>query len=77
MVLLPIIAANLLDLFSGDLASSGSVSSIPLIIGFFAAFGSGLLACRWMISIVRKGKLIYFGIYCIIAGITAILAGLL
>jgi len=77
MVLIPIIAANLLDLFSGDLTRSSSVGTGPLVIGFLAAFVSGLIACNWMISIVRKGKLIYFGIYCIIAGGVAIIAGLL
>ena len=35
---------------------------------FFAAFLSGCLACKWMIGLVRKGKLIYFGIYCFVVG---------
>ena len=77
MVLLPIIAANVLDLFSGDLTRSSSVGAGPLIIGFLAAFISGLIACRWMINIVRKGILAWFGIYCFIAGGAAILTGIL
>ena len=75
MVLLPIIGANLIDLLSGDFSTTGSISSFSLVIGFIAAFLSGLIACRWMLEIVRKGKLIYFGIYCLIIGIIAIIAG--
>jgi len=75
MVLLPIIAANLMDLVTGEFSSDSPVSVTSLIIGFAAAFLSGLLACRWMLNIVRKGKLIYFGIYCLIIGIIAIFAG--
>lgn len=75
MVILPIIAANFLDLMGRDADVAGSIGALPLIIGFLAAFISGLLACRWMLSIVRKGKLLYFGLYCIVIGIIAILAG--
>ena len=44
-----------------------------LLIGFLAAFLSGCAACKWMISIVRKGKLIWFGIYCAIVGLLTLL----
>jgi len=77
MVLVPIIGANLKDLFSEDMATEQTVGAMPLMIGFLAAFISGLLACKWMINIVKKGKLLYFAIYCIIIGITAILVGIL
>ena len=77
MVLVPIIAANMLDLFSGELSSGSSVSTSSLIIGFLAAFVSGLFACRWMISIVRKGRLIWFGVYCLVVGTIAILTGII
>lgn len=73
MVLIPIIGANLLKLVKGDL--SGDAEVLPLVIGFIAAFISGLLACKWMIGIVKKGKLIYFAIYCAIIGIIAITLG--
>ena len=76
MVLIPIIGANLKDLMDGGMAGDGSVSAMPLLVGFLAAFISGLFACRWMIGIVKKGKLIYFSIYCYIVGLTAILFGL-
>ncbi len=68
MVLVPIIAANLKDLMDGKLSENSGVSAIALIVGFFAAFISGLLACKWMIGIVKKDKLIYFAIYCFVVG---------
>jgi undecaprenyl-diphosphatase len=77
MVILPIIAANLLDLLGMEAGGTGSIGWVPLAVGFAAAFVSGLIACRWMLSIVRKGKLLYFGIYCLVIGIVAIAAGLL
>jgi undecaprenyl-diphosphatase len=76
MVLLPIIGANFKDLLDGDVTGNSTIGAVPLIVGFLAAFISGLLACRWMIGIVKKGKLIYFSIYCYMVGATAIIAGL-
>lgn len=75
MVLIPIIGANVKDLFTGEMAGESSIGAVPLLIGFFAAFISGLLACKWMIGIVKKGKLIYFAIYCFIIGLIAIFVG--
>lgn len=66
MVIPPILGEALLDvlkLMKGDEAF-GDIEFLPLAVGFLAAFLSGCAACRWMISIVRKGKLLYFGIYC-------------
>jgi undecaprenyl-diphosphatase len=70
MVLPPILGSALLDLIKGEFG--GDVELIPLIAGFIAAFTTGCLACKFMIEIVKRGKLIYFAIYCAIAGITAI-----
>ncbi len=75
MVILPILAANTMDLLDTPHSGAGTVGWIPLMLGFAAAFVSGLIACRWMLSIVRKGKLIYFGIYCLAVGTIALLAG--
>ncbi len=72
MVLVPIMGANLLDILKGDMSANGGVGSTALIIGFLSAFISGLLACSWMINIVKRGKLIYFAVYCLIVGLTAI-----
>ena len=75
MVLLPIIGAFSLDLMSGDIvAESNNIGISPLIIGFLAAFVSGLFACKWMVNLVKRGNLIYFAIYCFIIGLIAIFA---
>lgn len=55
----------------------GGIDTLPLVVGFVAAFLSGCVACRWMIDIVKKGKLIYFGIYCAIAGTATVLFSVL
>ncbi|MFV0366745.1 MAG: undecaprenyl-diphosphate phosphatase [Mangrovibacterium sp.] len=72
MVLMPIIGENLLSILNGDLAQS-SIDAFPLIVGFIAAFVSGLLACKLMIKIVNNGKLIYFAVYCFIVGLITII----
>jgi len=72
MVLVPIIAANVKDLLDLDLAAQSAVSITPLIVGFIAAFITGLFACSWMLKIVKRGKLIYFAAYCLVVGIIAI-----
>ena len=59
------------DLMSGEINFS-SAEIAPLTAGFVAAFVSGLLACTWMISLVKKSKLSYFAIYCAIVGVIAI-----
>jgi undecaprenyl-diphosphatase len=59
------------DVLSGDLNLQSS-DMIPITAGFIAAFLAGLLACKWMISLVKKSKLSYFSIYCAIVGSTAI-----
>ncbi|MCK5822765.1 MAG: undecaprenyl-diphosphate phosphatase [Bacteroidales bacterium] len=72
MVIIPILGENFLDLIKGDFVSNTSVGTLPLVVGFIAAFISGLFACKWMVEIVKKGKLIYFAIYCLIIGLLAI-----
>jgi len=78
MVLLPIIGASLLEIkdFIEAPELAGGISGTALLLGFLAAFISGLLACQWMIAIVKKGKLIYFAIYCLIVGAIAIITAL-
>lgn len=74
MVLVPILGEALLDtsdLIKGEV--SMTIGILPLCVGFVAAFLSGCFACRFMIEIVRRQKLMYFAIYCLIAGATAIL----
>lgn len=79
MVIPPILGEALLDgmkMMKGE-AVAGDIPALSLIVGFIAAFVSGCLACKWMINIVKKGKLIYFAIYCAIAGTATLVLGLL
>lgn len=76
MVLPPIIGAMLLDIKDFAEGEAPPMDVSLLIAGFVAAFISGLLACTWMINLVKKGKLTYFAIYCFIVGIIAILSGI-
>ena len=79
MVIPPILGEALLDgmkLMKGE-DIAGDIPALSLIIGFVAAFVSGCLACKWMINIVKKGKLVYFGIYCAIAGALTLILNLL
>lgn len=74
MVIPPILGEALLDmlkLVKGE-NIAGDIPTLSLVVGFVAAFLSGCLACKWMINIVKKGKLIYFAIYCAIVGLITI-----
>lgn len=64
------------DVLSGDLTYDSS-NFTALSIGFIAAFISGLFACTWMISLVKKSKLSYFALYCIVVGVIAIIFALM
>ncbi len=75
MVIPPILGEALLDgmkIVKGAAAGTSDISVLSLVVGFLAAFISGCVACKWMINIVKKGKLIYFAIYCAIAGAVTI-----
>jgi len=73
MVLIPVMGEALLDLLKGNFSeTSTGIPTLSLIVGFIAAFVAGSLACKWMISIVKKGKLIYFAIYCVVVGMLAL-----
>ncbi len=79
MVIPPILGEALLDVMKAVKGEDtfGGIDTLPLVVGFVAAFLSGCVACRWMIDIVKKGKLIYFGIYCAIAGTATVLFSVL
>ena len=81
MVIPPILGEALLDIMKavkgGAEAAVGDISLTALFVGFMAAFVSGCLACKWMIDIVKKGKLIYFAIYCAIVGAVLIVGNFL
>lgn len=74
MVIIPILGESLLSLLKGEFSPETSgISAGALAAGFLAAFISGTLACKWMINIVKRGKLIYFAYYCVAAGLFAII----
>ncbi|MCI5711267.1 MAG: undecaprenyl-diphosphate phosphatase [Prevotella sp.] len=75
MVIPPILGEALLDLLKGLKGEEalGGIDTWPMVVGFVAAFVSGCIACKWMINVVKRGKLIYFGIYCAIAGVLTII----
>lgn len=75
MVLIPILGEAFLDVVGGDFVQS-SVGILPLILGFLAAFVSGLFACRVMIAIVKKARLRWFALYCAIVGLICIVSHL-
>ena len=68
MVLIPILGESFLELVGGEFSSS-SVGALPLFLGFVSAFVSGLFACKVMIALVKKARLSWFAIYCLIAAI--------
>ena len=78
MVIPPILGEALLDVLKaakGEDAFAG-IDTLPLVVGFVAAFVSGCIACKWMINIVKRGKLVWFGVYCAIAGAVTIVCSL-
>lgn len=73
LMVVPLILGKMAkDILSGDI-SAETINLTPLLLGFVAAFLTGLVACVWMIRLVKNSKLIYFSIYCFIAGIASIL----
>lgn len=79
MVIIPILGEGLLDLKDIILAdgseatASAAVGLLPMIVGFLASFLVGCAACKWMINIVKKGKLVWFAVYCVAAGLLCLL----
>ena len=66
MVLVPILGETFLELVGGEFGAS-SVGVLPLLLGFVSAFVSGLFACKVMIALVKKAKLSWFALYCLVA----------
>jgi len=74
MVLIPVLGANLLEIVTGEIGT-GSAGVGVILIGFVTAFAAGYLACRWMIALVKRSRLIWFAVYCVIIGLLAVLLG--
>ena len=76
MVIIPILGEAFLDIIGGDMASS-TIGALPLVVGFVAAFLSGLFACKVMIALVKKAKLKWFALYCLIVGCATLICSAL
>ena len=73
MVIIPILGEAFLDVLRGDFSSGLGIGAWPLVAGFTASFIVGCLACRFMIEMVKKSKLVWFALYCAIAGLGSII----
>ena len=76
MVIIPILGEALLnvkDMASGESVVMDSIGWLPLAVGFMASFLAGCAACNWMIGIVKRGKLVWFSVYCVAMGLLCIL----
>lgn len=74
MVLAPILGKMLLDILDGKFSGAMEVPTSSFVAGFIAAFVTGCLACKFMIEIVKRGKLVWFAAYCALAGVVSILS---
>ena len=72
MVLIPIIGEQLLDIVkavAGEGGLAGGVGTVSLLLGFLAAFASGLFACKAMVALVRRARLGWFALYCVLVAV--------
>lgn len=76
MVIIPILGQALLDIkdYIADPAATSAteIGLVPMLVGFLASFIVGCIACKWMLNIVKKGKLVWFAVYCLIVGVLCI-----
>lgn len=78
MVLIPVLGETFLEIIGGGFAPAVTgISWSAMVIGFAAAFVSGLFACRFMIAIVRKVRLTWFAVYCLLVGVSYLIVPLL
>lgn len=84
MVIIPILGEALLDIkdmFGVEAADAAAGAATPevgtaaILVGFLTSFIVGCIACKWMLSLVKKGKLVWFALYCLAAGILCITVG--
>ena len=76
MVLAPILSEMFLNIVKGEVVFA-SIGVVPMLAGFISAFVVCCLACKFMIGIVKRGKLIWFAVYCAVAGVVAIVSNLM
>ena len=78
MVIIPILGEALLDvlkLLTDEGAMESPIGFVPMAVGFLASFGVGCLACKWMIELVKRGRLVWFALYCLIVGVLCLVLG--
>jgi len=76
LMVVPLILGKMAkDILDGKFAFSSELAT-PLAVGFLGAFITGIIACLWMIALVKKAKLSWFAFYCLAVGITALVWGL-
>lgn len=76
LMVVPLILGKMAkDLIDAKIVIEESLA-LPLIVGFIAAFAVGILACQWMIALVKSSKLRYFAYYCVVVGLAAIIISL-
>lgn len=75
MVIIPILGEALLDIkdILSEPAAQHETGILALGVGFVAAFVVGCCACSWMINLVKRGKLVWFSLYCIAMGVICLL----
>ena len=72
LMVVPLIFGKMADDILGGRISMDTATILPLSIGFISAFVTGLIACKWMVQLVKKSQLKYFAYYCIILGTIAV-----
>ena len=72
LMVIPLIFGKMVDDILGGSISTELATLLPLSIGFISAFVTGLIACKWMIQLVKKSKLKYFALYCLVVGTIAV-----
>lgn len=78
MVIIPILGQALIDMMkmlkpAAEAEPATAVGGLALTVGFISAFVVGCLACKWMIALVKKGKLVWFSLYCLLAGVLCLI----
>jgi len=76
LMVLPLIFGSMAKTILDADGLSHKIEFLPLFFGFFAAFFTGILACKWMIALVKKSQLKFFSLYCITVGGIALVYGL-
>ncbi len=76
LMVLPLIFGSMANTILDADGLSHKIEFLPLFFGFFAAFFTGILACKWMIALVKKSQLKFFSLYCITVGGIALVYGL-